>query len=135
MVLTKRICPITEFFLILQISPLILMTLMLDLGVKLSGEIICVSLSGVKELKNRLYTYPKRSSRQFPQKRCPHDVCQGSSKMLLQIGHLSLSSSPSTNFVSNFPSTLTTMFYLRKAFSDERSLFRNFAEDLYSFNK
>lgn len=29
------------------------MTLMLDLGVKLSGEIICVSLSGVKELKNR----------------------------------------------------------------------------------
>ena len=53
MVLTKRICPITEVFLILQISPLILMTLMLDLGVKLSGEIICVSLSGVKELKNR----------------------------------------------------------------------------------
>ena len=53
MVLTKRICPITEVFLILQISPLILMTLMLDLGVKLSGEIICVSLSGVKELRNR----------------------------------------------------------------------------------
>ena len=29
------------------------MTLMLDLGVKLSGEIICVSLSGVKDLRNR----------------------------------------------------------------------------------
>lgn len=53
MVLTKRICPITEVFLILQISPLILMTLMLDLGVKISGEIIHVSLSGVKELRNR----------------------------------------------------------------------------------
>ena len=53
MVLTKRICPITDnFLLILQIS-LILMTLMLDLGVKLSGEIICVSLSGVKDLRNR----------------------------------------------------------------------------------
>ena len=53
MVLTKRICPITEnFLLILQIS-LILMTLLLDLGVKLSGEIICVSLSGVKDLRNR----------------------------------------------------------------------------------
>lgn len=51
MVLTKRICPITEVFLILQISPLILMTLMLDLGVKISGEIIHVSLSGVKELR------------------------------------------------------------------------------------
>ena len=29
------------------------MTLMLDLGVKISGEIIHVSLSGVKELRNR----------------------------------------------------------------------------------
>ena len=29
------------------------MTLMLDLGVKLSGEIICVPLSGVKDLRNR----------------------------------------------------------------------------------
>ena len=87
-----------------------------NLRVKIFNFFSTYLIFGEKELKNRLYTYPKRSSRQFPQKRCPHDVCQGSSKMLLQIGHWSLSSSPSTNFVSNFPSTLTTMFYLRKAF-------------------
>ena len=45
-------------------------------------------------------TYLKRPSKQFLQNRCPHDVCQGSLKTFLQIGHSSRSSSLLTNSIS-----------------------------------
>ena len=46
----------------------------------------------------QIETYPKRPSRQLLQNRWPQDVCQGSLKTLLQIGHESRSSNLSTNF-------------------------------------
>lgn len=69
----------------------------------------CLNSLGCSNLK----TYLKRRSKQLTQKRCPHDVCQGSLKTFLQIGHSSRSSSLSTNFASKVDlwSTATTMVY------------------------
>ena len=109
-----------------------------NLRVKIFNFFSTYLIFGEKELKNRLYTYPKRSSRQFPQKRCPHDVCQGSSKMLCRSGiwasHLVRRRILFLTFRRLWQPCFTSERPL-SCFSDERSLFRNFAEDLYSFNK
>ena len=55
----------------------------------------------------------KRRSMHVLQNRCPHDVCQGSLKTFLQIGHSSRSSSLSTNstWKVDMQLTATTIFF------------------------